>query len=84
MEQEYINNLKREYNKYLQRHVKAAAYLDDNNIAIAEREKWLPEYKNILSNLNRLLNTFDIYNVEYTAIEALGGFVVEEAMQKGA
>lgn len=84
VEESYINELKKEYNTYLMRHFKAAIYLDDNNIPLDEREQWLPEYKNILDNLNRILNQLDIYEATYSANEVLGGFNIDELMKKGA
>jgi hypothetical protein len=79
MDKEYIDNLKREYNKTILRHWKAAVYLEDHEVPIPEREKWLPEYRKILDQLQTLLNQFDLYGVKYTVDEALGGFNMEEA-----
>lgn len=77
-----ILELKQEYNKYLLRHSKAFIYLEDNNISINEREKWLPEYKRIVYHLNRILNKLELKGVHYTLIEGLGGFDIEDQIRK--
>jgi hypothetical protein len=66
--------LKREYNKVLKRHHKAALYMDDCNVPISQRETFLPEYKNIIDRLNTILNIFEINKIEYSTKEGLGGF----------
>lgn len=61
---------KRKYNKLLERHKKAEAYLENENIEYEKRKKWLPEYERILSQLNYLLWRIGDYKKE----EILGGF----------
>lgn len=77
MDQEYIDNLKREYNKTLLRHIKAFIYLEDNNIPMNKREEWLPEFQKIIDNLNRILNTLEVYEVKIKTQNVLSGFPVD-------
>jgi hypothetical protein len=43
------------YNQLLQRHEKAAIYLDNPTIAIEEKEKYIPVYLAILKELSKIL-----------------------------
>lgn len=47
--------LKKEYDELLAREKKAAEYLDNQNIPIAEREKWIPQYKSIINRLGAIM-----------------------------
>ena len=76
MTPEELLELKAEYNKELQKHQRACVYMDDNNVPIPERERYIPAYRKILDNLNRMLNQFDIYDIPYSVDEGLGGFVI--------
>jgi hypothetical protein len=81
MDKDYIIGLKAEYNNYLLRHCKACVYLEDEQVPMADREKWLPQYKVILSNLNRILDTLDIYNISYSVSDVLSGFDICEELK---
>lgn len=69
-----INELKSKYNETLKRHNKAASYLDNPEISIEKREKYILAYLKILKRLNDILKQFDNAGVEYTEIEGLEGF----------
>ncbi len=47
--------LKRKYNELLAREKKAEKYIDDPARTPKEIEKWMPEYRRILAELNELL-----------------------------
>ena len=78
-----MEELKKEYNSYLSRHIRACAYLDDNSVPVSEREKWIGSYKEVLYHLNRILNEFEINNIQCTAEEILGGFEIEQLKKVG-
>lgn len=65
-----MDKIRQDYNKLLERHDKAAAYLDNSDILLAEKEKWTDEYKKIIRKLSDML--IEIYN--YTQEEAMYGF----------
>jgi hypothetical protein len=64
--------LKQQYNALLERHYKAAAYLDNQSIQIDEREKWVPSYRELVKELGRVLDKIGLYS----DIEAMEGFEV--------
>ena len=66
--------LKQQYNKFLARHDKAVAYLEDEKIPLYERMKWLPEHRKLCQQLGAMLVEIG----EYTNIEALEGFDVQD------
>ena len=84
LEELTTKELKKEYNNLLQRHMKAAVYMDDEKVPIQDREKWMPEFQKIGYHLNRMLNMFDIRGIEVSVKEVLGGFVVEDIDEKKA
>jgi len=48
-----MNPVRSEYNKLLERHNKAAAFMD-SDAPDAEKDKWMPEFKKIVKRLNEL------------------------------
>lgn len=50
-------------NELLKRHEKAVQYLDNMNIAVEEKEKWIPEYRELIreigTTIDELENTED-------------------------
>jgi hypothetical protein len=61
--------LKQQYNELLKRFLAGTKYLDNNEIPIAEREKWLPEYEKIRAEMEQILS-----QVEHTEDNILRGF----------
>lgn len=77
MEIKEINGFKQRYNEFLMRHFKACLVLDDNSVPIPQREKWIPNYQEVLTELNYILCLFDADGIKYTNDEVLGGFNVD-------
>jgi hypothetical protein len=50
-----LSVLEQEYDQLLKRFYKAVEYLDNKEIPLEERKKWLPEYRKILDKLNELV-----------------------------
>lgn len=69
-----MQTLKEEYNKLLEREKKAAQYLDDNTKPIAEREKWIPQYKNIIDRLGAIIDELRQLGYKMTDNEIIEGF----------
>lgn len=61
---------KEKYNILLQRQRKAENYLDNPKRTEIEVNKWLPEYKKILDNMNYCLSMIK----DFTSVEVLNGF----------
>lgn len=77
-----IKQWKQRYNEYLLRHCKAEIYLNNNNISVSDREKWLPEYRDIVNQLNFILSILDEAEIKYNFDNILGGFDIEEAKEQ--
>jgi len=71
-----LNSLLKEYNKMLEIHYKAAAYLEDKSIPVQEREKHMGQYQLILKKLNELLAEIKKQGIPWTENEALNGFKI--------
>ncbi len=78
-----VTKLKKQYNDVLIRHYKGKKYLDDDSILIENREKWVPEFTNILHELSRILKAIEDSGIKYTDSEILGGFDVEKRKKAG-
>lgn len=52
------NEFMRKYNTLLQREKKAEAFLNDEKVDIAKRERWLPEYEKIVSELGKMIKEY--------------------------
>jgi hypothetical protein len=63
---------KKLYNYLLERHKKGEAYLDNQSIPMAEREKWVDEFMEIGKALGELLGIIGTYTQE----EVLEGFKI--------
>lgn len=74
MTQGELEGWKARYNAILMRYYKGVVYLENGEIAITQREKWLPELEKIVEELNYILALFDADNISYRADEVLGGF----------
>ena len=46
------------YNNLLKREKKAEKFLNDDTIDIAKREKWIPEYEKIVSELGQMIKEY--------------------------
>jgi len=77
MDKAYIDELKREYNSFIARIKKGERYLDKIEVPVDEREKWIPAFKYLIDNCNRLINTFEHYGVSMTDEEIREGFKME-------
>jgi len=71
-----MNKLKLKYNFLLKRLKKAIIFLDDNEIEISEREKFVPAYRKLVDDMQELL--FQIGKWNYTTEHILNGFYIEE------
>ena len=74
MTQGQLKEFKIAYNKLVLRHKKAEAYLNNNDIPMADREKYLPEFRKLLNNINKAIEDFNANGIEMTADEILEGF----------
>ena len=54
MEEDFI----KKYNALLQREKKAEKFLNDDTVDISKREKWLPEYEKIVSELGKMIHEY--------------------------
>ena len=71
-----LQELMKQYNEILAREVKAQKYLDDNTKTIEEREKWIPEYRNILLELSGIFIDITKLGRKITPEEAANGFQI--------
>lgn len=62
--------LKIQYNALLTREKKAEAYLDNHDIPLRERERWLPKFNEIMAQLNELLLKIN----NFTSDDVVNGF----------
>lgn len=69
-----MDNLKAEYNQVLQRYSKAAVYLDDTDVPITIKEKWIPEFQSIIKQLNSLIEQIEAVGQKMTGTQILEGF----------
>jgi hypothetical protein len=76
MTDEEIKQWKQKFNELLLRHCKAIAYLDNLAIGQAKREAWIPQYQDILKELDYIVSLFDTDGVKYTNFEIWGGFEI--------
>jgi hypothetical protein len=67
-----VEQAKNYYNRLLDRHYKALIFFADNEITIEDKEKWVPEYREILASLGEMLDIIG----EYTDENILNGFEV--------
>ena len=65
-----INDLKSHYNELLAREKRGEEYLDDPTRTPDEVEKWMPEFRKILTALNYTLGQIG----SFTAIDVVYGF----------
>jgi hypothetical protein len=65
-----IHQARTQYNILLARHYKAIAYFDNPDISKEQKEKFIPQYKEIVEALGDLLDTIG----EYSEVEVLEGF----------
>ena len=67
--------LKQDYNILIQREIKAEKYLENNSIAQATKDKWLPAFNKLTIDLSILLQQYKAYTGEEMPIEnVLNGF----------
>ena len=67
-----VHQAKEYYNTLLDRHYKALVFFADNDITIDDKEKWVPEYREILASLGEMLDIIG----KYTDDNILDGFEV--------
>lgn len=73
-----------EYNNYVERYKKACIYLNNNNVSIADKEKWLPEFQRINEKLQSILDILDFYKIGYDEKEIENGFDIDTRMGETA
>ncbi|WP_291636621.1 hypothetical protein [Clostridium sp.] len=67
--------MKQDYNILIQREQKAEKYLENNSIAQATRDKWLPAFNELTIDLSMLLQQYKAYTGEEMPIHnVLNGF----------
>lgn len=69
-----IEELQVKYNKLLARHDNAYKYMEDNNISIAEKEKYLPEYQKLVAMLEKTIVDINNTGENMTDAEIEYGF----------
>ena len=69
-----VQQAKEYYNILLERHYKALIFFADNGITIEDKEKWVPEYREILASLGEMLDIIGKGN--YTDDNILNGLEV--------
>ena len=67
-----ISEAKKNYNKMLQRFIKAEKYFDRTDISLEEKEKQLENFEVVLKGLDYYLSKIEIYSEQ----EVLEGFNV--------
>lgn len=65
---------KQEFNTLMKRRDKACLLIDDDKIPVAQREKWVPEFKKILKMLDNLTIEIRESGYEMTDSEISEGF----------
>lgn len=65
-----VGEARREYDKLLERYRKANDYFENVKVSQEEKEKFLPNFQEILKELNYLLSKIEVY----TQQEVLEGF----------
>ncbi len=65
-----IENAKKEYNRLLERFNKANEYFDRTDVGQEEKEKFLPQFRKVLSHMSYLLGEIEVY----TKQEVFEGF----------
>jgi len=68
-----LKNLKAKYNEVLERHNKGAAYLD-SDVSLEQKEKWAPEFSDIVRSMNELAGVMAKEGHTMTDDEILKGF----------
>jgi hypothetical protein len=69
-----IEQLKKEYNELALKLAKADVYMDDHTKPIAEREKFVPRYRELTKQMANMLKELEQAGVRWTEDEAIGGF----------
>lgn len=67
-----LNELKKKYNKLLDREKKAEEWLDSPEQTDSQVERWMPEFRGILDGLNKLLTQIG----SHTTDETINGFKI--------
>jgi len=70
-----MDDLKIEYNLLLKRAKKGEAYLDNQEIALEKRDKWIPEFQKIINRMGVILGELGDVSTE----TVFNGFKFEEA-----
>lgn len=74
-----IEEAKKEYNKLLSRYEKAIGYFDNVSISQEDKERFLPDFQEVLKGLNHYLSKIEVY----TNQEVLEGFMgIELSMNR--
>lgn len=74
MEMNALSDMQKQYNKLIARFNNASEFMDSDN-PLAEKEKWQPEFNNIVNRLDDLIILIQKeLGREMTAEEILNGF----------
>jgi len=73
-----MDDLKIEYNLLLKRAKKGEAYLDNQEVALEKRDKWIPEFQKIINRMGVILGELGDVSTE----TVFNGFKFEEATSK--
>lgn len=70
-----LKELKKKYNEILATEKKAEAFFDNPNKSMAEKEKWLPKFNQIIVELSLMMKQYrELTGKEMTSKEVLEGF----------
>lgn len=72
--QQTIEKMKERYTELWDRMKKAQNFLDDLNVPMHRKEKWLPKYREIIREAYAVLKFLQDNNVEMTEREKYNGF----------
>ena len=67
-------HIKQHYNMHLSRYKQAEKFMSRPDVSIQQKDKWVPELKEITNKLSTILQSIGDYKID----EALDGFGFEE------
>lgn len=70
--------LKEQYNEIMKRWKKYESFVEDKNISMAEKVKWVKQAQNLTNDLSDMLKQMKYENIVYTDFEILNGFEIKE------
>lgn len=68
--------IKTNYNNQLKRWKKYEAFVNDKNVSMDEKLKWVPQAQGLTTELSNLIEEMKQHNYTYTDDEVLHGFLL--------